>query len=282
MKQIECPICHEVHDEDVACPRCSFEFHQKLFRYPLSEYFQRIEDARVSSHTKWWGELQKNIVERTLFDQKVRELDTAHSRISELDQVITSKDEELKAKQEEINNLNAKCSELTESNQSLTEENSSLHQENNDLKAQMEEKVNRIKDLEQEIGRLKPFIPENTVTPSVPTSPLRTPVVRAYLVQKEYGEITNIYPIYQGKTIVGSNPQTDEENINICALVADSKEIQDTHFSIEAFDDGSIVANRIADNWGIDYEGNNCKTFSLQNETQIYISKQLQLVVILS
>lgn len=279
MNIVECPICKEMHDENEACPRCSFEFHQKLF--PLSKHFQTIEEARVSSHTKWWDKLQKNIVERSVFDQKIQELDTAHSRISELNQIAASKDEELKAKQEDINNLNAKCSELAESNQSLAEENSSLSQKNNDLKDQIGEKENTIKVLNEEIERLKILIQKEPVIP-VSTPPFYVPVTKAYLIQKEYGEITNIYPIYQGKTIVGSNPQTKEENLNICTLVADSKEIQDSHFSIEIMDDGSIVANRIGDNWGIDYEGNNIKTFSLQNGTQIYIGKQLQLIIIVS
>ena len=40
MKQIECPICHEIHDENEACPRCSFEFHQI---FTPSNHFQEIE-----------------------------------------------------------------------------------------------------------------------------------------------------------------------------------------------------------------------------------------------
>lgn len=85
MKQIECPICHEVHDENVACPHCSFEFHQI---FTPSNHFQEIEQKRISSHTKWWEMLLKQKINRSEYDEKVKELNAANARIVELEQEL--------------------------------------------------------------------------------------------------------------------------------------------------------------------------------------------------
>lgn len=85
MKQIECPICHEVHDENVACPRCSFEFHQI---FTPSNHFQEIEQMRISSHTKWWKMLLEQKIDRSEYDEKVKELNAANARIVELEQEL--------------------------------------------------------------------------------------------------------------------------------------------------------------------------------------------------
>ena len=85
MKQIECPICHEVHDENEACPRCSFEFHQI---FTPSNHFQEIEQKRISSHTKWWEMLLEQKIDRSEYDEKVKELNAANARIVELEQEL--------------------------------------------------------------------------------------------------------------------------------------------------------------------------------------------------
>lgn len=85
MKQIECPICHEVHDENVACPRCSFEFHQI---FTPSNHFQEIEQKRISSHTKWWEMLLEQKVDRSEYDEKLKEITAANARIVELEQEL--------------------------------------------------------------------------------------------------------------------------------------------------------------------------------------------------
>ena len=83
MKQIECPICHEMHDENEACPRCSFEFHQI---FTPSNHFQEMEQKRIATHTKWWDDLLAQKVDRTEFNEKERELETAKARIAELEE----------------------------------------------------------------------------------------------------------------------------------------------------------------------------------------------------
>lgn len=85
MKQIECPICHEVYDEDVACPRCSFEFHQI---FTPSKHFQEIEQMRIAVHTKWWTEQLEKKVDRSEYDVKVQELNDANNRIAELEREL--------------------------------------------------------------------------------------------------------------------------------------------------------------------------------------------------
>lgn len=85
MKQIECPICHEMHDENEACPRCSFEFHQI---FTPSNHFQEIEQKRISSHTKWWEMLFEQKIDRSEYDEKVKELNVANARIVELEQEL--------------------------------------------------------------------------------------------------------------------------------------------------------------------------------------------------
>lgn len=85
MKQIECPICHEVHDENEACPRCSFEFHQI---FTPSNHFQEIEQKRISCHTKWWEMLLEQKINRSEYDDKVKELNAANARIVELEQEL--------------------------------------------------------------------------------------------------------------------------------------------------------------------------------------------------
>ena len=85
MKQIECPICHEMHDENEACPRCSFEFHQI---FTPSNHFQEIEQKRISSHTKWWEMLLEQKIDRSEYDEKVKELNVANARIVELEQEL--------------------------------------------------------------------------------------------------------------------------------------------------------------------------------------------------
>ena len=85
MKQIECPICHEMHDENEACPRCSFEFHQI---FTPANHFQEIEQKRISSHTKWWEMLFEQKIDRSEYDEKVKELNVANARIVELEQEL--------------------------------------------------------------------------------------------------------------------------------------------------------------------------------------------------
>lgn len=85
MKQIECPICHEVHDENEACPCCSFEFHQI---FTPSNHFQEIEQKRISSHTTWWEKLLEQKIDRSEYDEKVNELNSANDRIAELEQEL--------------------------------------------------------------------------------------------------------------------------------------------------------------------------------------------------
>lgn len=85
MKQIECPICHEMHDENEACPCCSFEFHQI---FTPSNHFQEIEQKRISSHTKWWEMLLEQKIDRSEYDEKVKELNVANARIVELEQEL--------------------------------------------------------------------------------------------------------------------------------------------------------------------------------------------------
>ncbi len=85
MKQIECPICHEVHDENEACPCCSFEFHQI---FTPSNHFQEIEQKRISSHTTWWEKLLEQKIDRSEYDEKVNELNSANARIAELEQEL--------------------------------------------------------------------------------------------------------------------------------------------------------------------------------------------------
>ena len=85
MKQIECPICHEMNDENEACPRCSFEFHQI---FTPSNHFQEIEQKRISSHTKWWEMLFEQKIDRSEYDEKVKELNVANARIVELEQEL--------------------------------------------------------------------------------------------------------------------------------------------------------------------------------------------------
>lgn len=85
MKQIECPICNEMHDENEACPRCSFEIHQIL---TISQHFQEIEQKRIATHTKWWNEQNKQKVDRILFEQKEQELNNANARVVELEQEL--------------------------------------------------------------------------------------------------------------------------------------------------------------------------------------------------
>ena len=85
MKQIECPICHEMHDENEACPCCSFEFHQI---FTPSNHFQEIEQKRISCHTKWWEMLLEQKINRSEYDEKVKELNAANARIVELEQEL--------------------------------------------------------------------------------------------------------------------------------------------------------------------------------------------------
>ncbi len=85
MKQIECPICNEMHDENEACPHCSFELHQI---FTPSQQFQEIELKRIATHTKWWKELNEQMVDRSMYEEKEQELDVANSRISELEQEL--------------------------------------------------------------------------------------------------------------------------------------------------------------------------------------------------
>ena len=85
MKQIECPICNEMHDEDAICPRCSFEIHQ--FFTP-SPHFEAIENERKETHEKWWRELNEQKVDRTQYEEIEQELNAANSRISELEQEL--------------------------------------------------------------------------------------------------------------------------------------------------------------------------------------------------
>lgn len=85
MKQIECPICHEVHDENVACPLCSFEFHQI---FTPSNHFQEIEQKRISSHTKWWEALLEQKINRSEFNRKEEELNAANARIADLEREL--------------------------------------------------------------------------------------------------------------------------------------------------------------------------------------------------
>ena len=85
MKQIECPICHEMHDENEACPCCSFEFHQI---FTPSNRFQEIEQKRISSHTKWWEMLLEKKIDRAEYDEKLKELNAANARIVELEQEL--------------------------------------------------------------------------------------------------------------------------------------------------------------------------------------------------
>lgn len=85
MKQIECPICHKIHAENEACPRCSFEFHQII---TPSNHFQEIEQKRISSHTKWWEMLLEQKIDRSEYDEKVKELNVANARIVELEQEL--------------------------------------------------------------------------------------------------------------------------------------------------------------------------------------------------
>lgn len=83
MKQIECPICHEMHDENEACPRCSFEFHQI---FTPSNKYQEMEQKRIAAHTKWWEEINEKKVDRTQYEEIEQELNTANARIAELEQ----------------------------------------------------------------------------------------------------------------------------------------------------------------------------------------------------
>lgn len=85
MSKIECPICHEMHDENVMCPCCSFEIHQ-LFLQPGK--FQEIERKRISEHRGWWDQLKANTIDRVKYDEKVNELKIAVSRIAELENKI--------------------------------------------------------------------------------------------------------------------------------------------------------------------------------------------------
>lgn len=85
MKQIECPICNEMHDENEACPRCSFEIH--LFLTP-SPHFEAIENERKETHEKWWKELNEQKVDRPKYEEIQQELNTAKSRISVLEQEL--------------------------------------------------------------------------------------------------------------------------------------------------------------------------------------------------
>lgn len=85
MKQIECPICNEMHDENEACPRCSFELHQF---FTLSPHFEAIENERKKMHEKWWKELNEQKVDRIKYEEKEQELNAANSRISELEQEL--------------------------------------------------------------------------------------------------------------------------------------------------------------------------------------------------
>jgi len=85
MKQIECPICNEMHDENEACPRCSFELHQ--FFTP-SPHFEAIENERKKTHEKWWKDLNEQKVDRTKYEKKEEELNAANARIAELEQEL--------------------------------------------------------------------------------------------------------------------------------------------------------------------------------------------------
>lgn len=261
MSTIKCPVCETEHNEGIACPTCSFESHYSLSE-EMSEKFKSIEQDRINNHIEWWkGHRQQ---------------------ISDLNDAIVAKEKEITTKQQEYDDLKQKYADLEKELEDKKLACEDLAKELADEKKKNEAMSKEVESLRKQIEALNQELEaERKKCEHCPRPQQIESQVICYLIQKEYGEITNVYPIKKGKTIVGKKPQTDEDSVNVCALVADSREIQETHFSIETFDDGTIIANRIGDNWGIDYEGNNVKTSPLQNETQIYIGKQLQLIIIL-
>lgn len=263
MENIEkCPVCNEpLKDISQPCPSCSFEIHQTFFS---SERFKKIEKQRKETHKKWWEQQEKR--ER----DKDKEIENATTRITELEQILTTRDKELGSLRQELEDEKMKCSKLEDDNNALTEENSRLKLEVETQKVACAEKEKRIKELNDVIRQLQEEAEQ-----------LRNNVPIAYLIQKDHDEISNVYPIYKGNTIVGRNPHSSDNLANICTLEASCYEIHETHFSIQTSDDGSLIANRIADDWGIDYEGNNLESCPLLNSTIIFIGQQFQLIVVL-
>lgn len=84
--ELRCPICDEpLADLNKPCPCCSFEIHQT---FPSFNKILEYEEKRCNIHKEWWNKLKEENVNRTLYEEKERELGEATARISELEQGI--------------------------------------------------------------------------------------------------------------------------------------------------------------------------------------------------
>ena len=209
MNTVKCPICNEEHDVNNACPKCSFEQHIYLCE-DMAERFKVFEENRVKGHREWWEEQQQQITKlNDSITEKEKIIAGLNTTISEKDQAIADINESIKAKNQEIERLKKIIAEKDK--------------EIDDLNTKIAEKEKEIECLKQ-------------------SAPI------CYILQKEFDEIIYVYPIFEGETIVGVNPQVDKhEGINICRIVTADKVMKAEHFKIVTHEDGSVSIIDICD-----------------------------------
>lgn len=263
MSKVECPICHQEHDEDIACPCCSFEFHHS---FSISKHFQEIEQKRIAAHSEWWKDLSAKKIDLKKYEQKVEELRSATTHISELELTLTSKEQELNDLRQELSKEKEKSTQLESEKQSLENEVGRLKGEVSNLTrtiADLNKKVEaQSKEIEEKDRKIKEL--ENLIATSSYNQPF------GYIIVKQGNHFGQVLPFYKDTTIVGRNPQQTEGSN--CKIETSCRDLKNKHFKLTVTQDDKVMVQLLEGcAWEIKGQGTKITECEIDNGTNIII-----------